>query len=258
MRKIAYIFDYDDAIFHNYDQNPNRLIKWLLKGKVATAIGGAKYVTAGCQYLAEYALKVNSNVVVIPTVIDIDKYPKHGSKLKLVNSFTVGWIGSPSTVKCVEAIGMALTNICNTNNVKIVLIGAGKVDLPGVNLEKIEWSEGSEIENVRMFDVGIMPLADSPFERGKCGFKLIQYMACGLPVVASPVGVNSNIVEDGKNGFLAKTTEDWVRALTTLRDNKDLRQRMGAAGRKKVEEQYCLHVTAPKYLVLLQKILNEK
>lgn len=258
LRKIPYIFDYDDAIFHNYDQNPNRLINWLLRDKVATAIGGAKYVTAGCQYLADYALNVIGNVEVVPTVIDIDKYQTCKFERKSTNTFMIGWIGSPSTAKYVEEIGLALSEICNNSSTKIVLIGAGKVDLPGVNLEKIDWSEDSEIENMRVFDVGIMPLSDGPWERGKCGFKLIQYMACGLPVVASPIGVNSDIVEEGKNGYLARTTEEWVRALTTLRDNKELRQRMGEAGRKKVEEQYCLQVTAPKFLALLQKVVSEK
>ena len=113
------------------------------------------------------------------------------------------------------------------------------------------WSEEKEVADIQCFDVGIMPMPDDPWARGKCGYKLIQYMACGRPVVASPVGANQQIVEDGVNGFLAATTADWVRALCTLRDSSDLRERMGKAGRFKVETQYCIQVTAPRLLSLL-------
>ncbi len=255
-RKIKYIFDYDDAIFHNYDQHQSRLIRWLLKEKIAAAIVGAKHVIAGNKYLADYALKVNNNVDIIPTVIDLNKYPgQYG--LKPDKTFTIGWIGSPSTAKYVENIVEALSEVCRTGNCQVILIGAGKANLMGVRFENIVWSEDDEIKNMQMFDVGIMPLSDGLWERGKCGFKLIQYMACGLPVVASPVGVNSELVESGRNGFLAKSTADWVHALSSLRDDKDLRQRMGEAGRKKVEEQYCLQLTVPKFVAVLQKVMDE-
>lgn len=257
LRKIKYIFDYDDAIFHNYDQTLHMIIRWLFKEKISTVIKGARHVIAGSQYLADYALKVNDNVEVIPTVIDIDKYPNSPSGRPSADSFTIGWIGSPSTAKYVEEIGAALSEICNNDNTKIILIGAGNMKLPGVNYENLEWSEDSEINNLWLFDVGIMPLSDGPWERGKCGFKLIQYMACGLPVVASPVGVNSVIVEEGKNGFLVRTISDWVRALKILRDDVELRQRMGEYGRKKVENQYCLQVTAHRFVAIFKKILNE-
>ena len=257
LRKIKYIFDYDDAIFHNYDQTSHMIIRWLFKEKISTVIKGARHVIAGSQYLADYALKVNNNVEVIPTVININKYPSRQSRATSEDIFTIGWIGSPSTAKYVEEIGVALSEICNDGNTKILLIGAGNMKLPGVNYENLEWSEDSEINNLRLFDVGIMPLSDGPWERGKCGFKLIQYMACGLPVVASSTGVNSVIVEEGKNGFLVRTISDWVRALKILRDDVELRQRMGEYGRKKVENQYCLQVTAHRFVAIFKKILNE-
>jgi glycosyltransferase involved in cell wall biosynthesis len=257
LRKIKYIFDYDDAIFHNYDQSPNMIMRWLFKEKIITAIEGAKYVIAGSQYLADYALRANKNVEVIPTVIDINKYPVRKLCPAPAETFTIGWIGSPSTAKYVEEIGTALSEICDNDNTKIILIGAGRVNLPGVNYENLEWSEESEITNMQLFDVGIMPLSDGLWEKGKCGFKLIQYMACGLPVVASPVGVNSMLVEEGKNGFLVKTIEDWVRVLSILRDDRALRQRLGECGRKIIENQYCLQVTAPRYIALMQNIIKE-
>ena len=128
-------------------------------------------------------------------------------------------------------------------------VGRGSVPrstLPAVPTEHVPWTEAAEVAAIAEFDVGIMPLADEPWERGKCGYKLIQYMACGLPVVASPVGVNRQIVEHGVNGFLAETPTQWDEALRTLLADPALRQRMGQAGRQKVERQFSLQVTGPK------------
>jgi len=255
-RKIKYIYDYDDAIFHNYDQHSNRLVRWILKDKIAAVIAGASGVIAGNKYLASYALKVNGSVEVIPTVIDLNRFPKQRVQ-RSDKTFTIGWIGSPTTTKYVEMVTEALSEVCSTGDCKVILIGACKVSLPGINLENRVWSEDDEVKDMQDFDVGIMPLPDGPWERGKCGFKIIQYMACSLPVVASPVGVNSEIVESGSNGFLAKSKADWIHALNTLRGDKELRQRMGDAGRKKVEAEYCLQVTAPKLVAVLQKVIND-
>jgi glycosyltransferase involved in cell wall biosynthesis len=131
-------------------------------------------------------------------------------------------------------------------------VGSGPLDLPGVPIEIVNWSEASETAQLHGFDIGIMPLTDDPWARGKCGFKLIQYMACGLPVVASPVGVNCQIVEHGGNGYLAGTEAEWVSALTTLLDDAALRERLGRAGRLKVEQRYCLQKTGPELAALLQ------
>jgi len=127
----------------------------------------------------------------------------------------------------------------------------------GVPLEIVPWSRESEYDLMRSFDVGIMPLPDSPWEQGKCGFKLIQYMACGLPVVASPVGVNSSLVEVGINGFLASSNAEWVLALGKLREDLSLRIAMGAAGRRKVEDRYCSQIMAPKLLTLLTNTVSK-
>jgi glycosyltransferase involved in cell wall biosynthesis len=123
----------------------------------------------------------------------------------------------------------------------------------GLPMDSVPWSEQTEAQDIARLDVGIMPLVDAPFERGKCGYKLIQYMACGLPVVASPVGVNRQIVEHGVNGFLAETPEQWATALRTLCADPALRARMGAAGRRKVEQHYSLQVTAPRLVQILRR-----
>ncbi|MBN9249072.1 MAG: glycosyltransferase family 4 protein [Mesorhizobium sp.] len=125
-------------------------------------------------------------------------------------------------------------------------VGAGKPPDPLVNFEFPDWSEAHEVELIQGMDIGIMPLEDSPFARGKCGYKLIQYMACGLPVVASPVGVNSKLVTHGENGFLASTEAEWRAAIERLLSDPELRRRMGAAGRAKVESDYSIQTYGPK------------
>lgn len=251
------VVDYDDALFHQYDQHANPWVRRLLGGKIATVMRLADTVIAGNDYLASYARRAGARgVEVIPTVVDLARYPAHQPSSGLA-VFTIGWIGSPSTARYLRDIAPALAAVCQGGRARVRLIGSGPIDLCGVPVEVLPWREDTEVDEIRRFDVGIMPLPDEPWARGKCGFKLIQYMACGLPVVASPVGVNSEIVENGVNGSLATTTADWVQALEALRSDVDLRQRMGIAGRKRVEVSYCLGVTAPRLVSLLQSVANK-
>jgi len=163
----------------------------------------------------------------------------------------VGWIGSPSTAKYLQMLASSLETLSALFPLRLRAIGGGGVRLPGVEVENLPWSELEEVSMLQGCDIGVMPLADTPWERGKCGFKLIQYMACRKPVVASPVGVNREIVVDGVNGFLASSHDEWVRALERLKSDPELRKTMGANGRRMVEEKYCLQVTAPRLHWLL-------
>ena len=140
----------------------------------------------------------------------------------------------------------------------LVLVGAGKWDpLPGLAKDILPWSEAREVRDIQTFDTGIMPLPDGPFERGKCGYKLIQYMACGLPVISSPVGANIHIVEQGKTGFLPSSNADWVEAFSMLFRNAEMANAMGKAGRKKVEQEYSLQMAAPRLLDILLKAASD-
>lgn len=142
-------------------------------------------------------------------------------------------------------IKAALHEVCSRNEARLILVGSGSFDLTGAQPEVRPWTEATEIEELRRFDAGIMPLADDDWSRGKCGYKLIQYMACSLPVIASPVGANRDIVEDGVNGILASSINEWVSAIRTLINDRKLGMRMGINGRKSVEARYCLQRTGP-------------
>jgi glycosyltransferase involved in cell wall biosynthesis len=243
---IPYILDYDDAIFHSYDLHPRWGVRRFLGKKIDSIMAGAAMVIVGNDYLARRAREAGARrVEILPSVVDLSKYqgiqenPREGP-------FTIGWIGSPSTAKHLLEAEFALKEVCRNRGGKIVLIGAGENPFSGLMATLRDWDGEREAEEIGRFDVGIMPLPDNPWERGKCGFKLIQYMACGKPVVASPVGVNREIVVDGVNGFLASSHDEWVRALERLKSDPELRKAMGTNGRRMVEEKYCLQVTAPR------------
>jgi len=253
---IPYIVDYDDAIFHQYDCHPNPIVRTILKKKIAVVMRNARLVIAGNPYLANYAQQAGAKEVeVIPTVIDITKYPQDRI-IKKHKVFTIVWIGSPTTYQNVETIMPILAQISADHHNKVLLIGAGdrKINEAGIKVQP--WSETTEIADLQAAHVGIMPLSDNPWTRGKCGFKLIQYMACSLPVIASPVGVNTDIVEHGKNGYLASTNDEWIKYLNLLHQNLGKGKNMGIYGRNKVETNYCLQVTAPRIVELFLQIMK--
>jgi glycosyltransferase involved in cell wall biosynthesis len=252
-KSVPYVIDYDDAVFHRYDQHPNALVRGILSRKIKKIMARSTVVVAGNQYIANFAQKAGApRVEIFPTVVDLSKY-----KLKEnfdPSFFTIGWVGSPSTSRHISIAEEALTNFCRKKDVEFRAMGALQRDLDEIPGKMVPWNEESETKELTHFDVGIMPLPDTPWEKGKCGFKLIQYMACGLPVIASPVGVNKEIVEHGVNGFLARDTEEWIQYLETLKENSDLCHKMGTAGRKKVESEFSLHKMAPRLVDLMKRV----
>lgn len=254
---VPYVADYDDALFHQYDEHSNPWVRGLLGGKIAHVMRGAQLVTVGNSYLADYARRVGARrVEIVPTVVDLERYSRGQEVGSGVRPFTIGWIGSPATTKYLRSIAPALRAVVNQHGVRVHLVGSGPIAVEGIDAEVLPWAEETEFADIRRFDVGIMPLPDEPWARGKCGLKLIQYMACGLPVVASPVGANREIVEHGVNGFLAETQEEWVQALSLLMSDSSLRRRMGDAGRSKVEAHYSLQKTGPRFCFLLKSVVE--
>lgn len=252
LRGVPYVLDYDDAIFHNYDLHSSPLVRCLFSKRLDNLMAKARLVLAGNGYLAHRAREAGANVEIVPTLIDLDRYSVKDNPNDTDHLLKIVWIGSPSTIRYLKLLYKPLVELSRQFDFKLRVIGADKFAIEGVNVECVPWSEATEAALIRECDIGIMPLFDSPWERGKCGYKLIQYMACGLPVVASPVGVNTEIVLNGQNGYLADTDGAWVNALGELLKDPTLRQKMGMAGRKRVEDDYCLQQVAPRVMVLLR------
>jgi glycosyltransferase involved in cell wall biosynthesis len=250
-KRIPYVVDYDDAAFHRYDRHRAVLVRWVLGRKIDRIMKQAALVVAGNSYLASRARQAGaSRIEILPTVVDASRYPTPTANRN--EDFVIGWIGSQTTSRYLTLLHNVLRQATSWERTSLRLVGSGEFRLPEVAAEVMDWSESSEVEAIQSFSVGIMPLEDDPWTRGKCGYKLVQYMACGLPVVASPVGVNCEIVEHGSNGYLATNEVEWLSALGRLRSEPQLSEEFGRAGRKRVESAYSLEVTAPRLADLLK------
>lgn len=250
-KHVRLLVDYDDAIFHRYDQHHSSLVKRLLGKKIDAVMRRADVVTVGNDYLGARAQAAGAKQVEhLPTVIDLSRYKAnipHDTQI-----VTIGWIGQPSTAKYLLQLAPVLKKMVEKYPIRIVAIGPKPDQLQDLPIEVKPWAEDTETNEIQRFDIGIMPLADTLWERGKCGYKLIQYMACGKPVVATPVGVNKVIVREGDNGFLARDDAAWLNALDLLCRDAGLRKRLGDAGRADVEQTYSLQITAPQLVELFK------
>ncbi len=242
------IFDVDDAL-HLPDVKGSRILSHVLRDRDKFGRLAAFYsvVICGNQNLASYYQQYSRQVEVIPTVVDSTEYgkvkPRSGSVPR------IGWIGTPLNKQHLESLASVFTQLAEERAFELVVVGLNESlgwYIPSVRY--LEWNLRDEINFFTHFDIGIMPLRDSPFARGKCAFKLVQYMASGIPVVASPVGANCDLVESGRNGFLADTSAEWIDALRTLIDDPHLREEMGENGRRLIERSYSVSSVWPRYL----------
>lgn len=247
--------DFDDALFHIYDKHRSGLVRWVLRDKFPRLMPKSACVIAGNSYIAAYARQYAKRVETLPTVIDITKYT---IKPEPKGIFTIGWIGTPNTQKYLQLIATPLQRFFEQRKGRFLVVGAdAALTLEGVPLEIVPWSENIEISLLQSMHVGIMPLPDLPLERGKSGLKLLQYMACSRPVIASPVGVNVEIVTN-EVGYLVDSDDAWISSLLALADDPDLRSKMGEKGRHLVEEKYCLSQWAPRHARMLRAAANLK
>jgi glycosyltransferase involved in cell wall biosynthesis len=255
-RDIPFVVDYDDAIFHRYDQHKSPIVRAVLGGKLKPLLRRADLAICGNAYLQDYAAQYCRRTEIVPTVVNTNVYgPARAPGAD--RPVTVGWIGSPSTWTFVKPMVSLLMEAAQRRDLAIRIVGAGpQADVPP-RFEFLPWSETDEIALIQGMDIGIMPLPDEPWARGKSGYKLIQYMACGLPVIASPVGINSDIVGHGENGFVASTPQEWVAAIDVLAGDSALRRAMGAAGRLKIERRYSLAVHGPRLVGILHEVMAE-
>ncbi|MBN9220967.1 MAG: glycosyltransferase family 4 protein [Mesorhizobium sp.] len=252
---LPMIVDLDDAVFHRYDGHRSHAVRAILGRKLDRLMRRADLVVAGNDYLAERAREAGaSRVETVPTVVDLKRYmigPKLDSK-----DITIGWIGSPSTAHYLDIIKPVLDELSLKIPLRAIAIGARQDQLSGSIFVARPWTEDTEVQEIAQFDIGVMPLLDNPWERGKCGYKIIQYMASGVPVVASPVGVNKKIVREA-NGFLASSKSDWLLALRQLVTDRRLRLSMGSFGRADVERRYTLDVQAPRLASFIKAVVQK-
>jgi glycosyltransferase involved in cell wall biosynthesis len=246
---VPIIVDYDDAWQLRYKNHPSSLVRWLLRCKIETVMRYATLVVVGNPNLMMVARAAGSRKIAeVPTVIDLERY--RGAVHRHKRPARIVWIGSSLNSHYLYEIAEPLRDVCRNGRAELVVVGGRHIDLPGVPVRFVPWSEQDEAAILAAADIGIMPLADTDWERGKCGFKALQYMAAGLPVVASPVGISNRIVSP-ETGFLAANSPQWSSALNRLIDDSELRERMGRAGRAKVEREFTLANWGPSLATIL-------
>ncbi len=242
-RGVRYSVEYDDAIFHKYDETSGFFFNLFLKTKIPWVITNASFVITGSPYLTRYCNNFNRNVVEIPTSLSLDKYcsPK---QLTSVNTLTIGWIGSASTSINILSILESLKVLSSKISFKIILIGFDKSyedQLIGIPYEIVDWTEKGELDQLRRCDLGIMPLLDNAFNRGKCGFKLIQYMAMGLPTISSPLEANVKINKSKRN-LHASSTLEWVESVLQIFNNQEYYYKVGEENYNIFKQYYSTQV----------------
>jgi len=253
--KKPMVFDFDDAIFVPYISPTYGRLATLLKfpQKTAANIRLSRHVIAGNNYLADYAKQFNKNVTVIPTVVDASQWtPKYATR-NSQHPLTIGWIGSPTTTQYLKPLLAVLEELSHHHKFTLKIVGANETfSLNGTPIQNERWQLEREIADFQSLDIGVYPITEDEWSIGKSGFKAIQYMAAGVPCVASPVGVNKEIIQDGVNGFLAATPQEWKEKLSLLIEDAALRQRLSRAGRHTVENWYSLQAQAPRLLEILR------
>ncbi len=255
---VPLVFDFDDAVWLSVLSGPNGKFSLLkFNGmKTRAACRYAAHVMAGNEYLAQYARQYCKDVSIVPTTIDVEKYTVNAKAISAVP--VIGWSGSFSTVPCLDIVRGALQRLAKEVRFRLRVVGTADYRLEGVEVASTGWCSATELDDLRSMDIGLMPLPDDQWCRGKCGLKALQYMALGIPTVVSPVGVNASIIEDGKNGFWAVTEDEWVEKLRLLLSAPDIRHRLGAAGRATVEERYSAQVQAPRVFAILRKVTKDR
>ncbi len=257
LKRIPVIYDFDDAVFHNYDQLSNPLGRWVLKDRLKPLLQGAAMAFCGNRYLQEYAQQYCDRTMIVPTILDTDIYTPPAADADRAK-LRIGWLGTPSTWESyvVPMLPMLLDE-AEKADAELYVVGANGAGGVAPRLIRKRWAEAEEVADIQAMDVCIMPLDDGLWARGKCGYKLIQYMACGKPVIASPVGVNARIVDAGENGYLAQDEPQWRSALSRLLGDAGLRSRMGGYGRAKMEREYSLAYWGPEVAKTLRTIASK-
>lgn len=234
------IFDFDDAIYLLHTSGGNRLAGWMkCPGKTAAICRLSRHVVAGNAHLAAYARQHNSQVTVIPSSVDTDRYhPRRRTQKAASNRVVVGWTGSSTSQTYLELFAPILARIAARPEVELRIHSDREPDLPGIRFVWRRWDHATELDELAAFDIGLMPMPDTAWASGKCAMKALLYMALGIPALCSSVGMNAELIQDGQNGLLAATPDGWLHQIDRLIADADLRRQLGAAGRQTVERHY--------------------
>lgn len=244
------IFDFDDAIWIPNTSAENRLAaKIKCFWKIEKIIKWSYKISAGNDYLARYAGRYNNNVQVVPTCVDTEA---RFNKLKdqWDKKVVIGWTGSHSTLDYLDEIYPVIKELEKSFHFSFLVICNRPPQFELDSLIFLPWKEATEVDDLLKMNIGIMPLVQNAWSEGKCGFKIIQYLSLGIPAVASPVGVNKNIIEEGKNGFLCSSGQEWYAALAKLLQDEKQREQLGMTGRKKIESVYSIAANADRFISL--------
>lgn len=249
------IFDFDDAILFR-DSQKGDFDSRIRKKRFVRMIKKADVIIAGNDYLEKQAVSYNDHIMIVPTPIDMKRYKPKIYSIGMPH-ITLGWIGSSSTLFYLEQLKPVWDRLFfRYPNIQLKIVADRFFDSDSIPIIKKRWSKEEEMDDLHSFDIGLMPLTDDPWSRGKCGFKLLQYMAVGLPVVCSPVGVNQEMVQHGVNGFWATHEEEWLEYLGLLIQDSNLREKMGKRAVRRVEQDYALELWAPRLLGILSSSLK--
>ncbi|MDG0973431.1 MAG: glycosyltransferase family 4 protein [Crocinitomicaceae bacterium] len=247
-----YIYDFDDAIWlPNYSESNAKFHSLKAYWKVKYCMKWAHKITAGNAYLADFAKQYNANVQVLPTTIDTEHYHNqtiHYEKEKLV----IGWTGSHTTLHYLDELVPVLQQLEKKFDFTFTVISNEAPVFSLKSLQFVKWTKVTEIEELLQFSIGVMPLKEDQWSKGKCGFKALQYMSLGIPSVISPVGVNSEIIANGENGFTPSSLSEWTEALEKLLTDRSLRHKLGMEGQATIEKRYSVHSQKQHYLNLFQ------
>jgi glycosyltransferase involved in cell wall biosynthesis len=256
--KAKLVFDFDDSIWLMDTSNANKKWEWMKSSKkTGEIISVSNLVFAGNKYLFDYAKKFNQNVKIIPTTIDTTIFQRK-DEYKNNEKICIGWSGSITTIKHFEEATTILKKVKNKYGDKVYfkVMGDDTYENKELNIKGLSWTSETEIDIISSFDIGIMPLPNDQWVKGKCGLKGLSYMALEVPTIMSAIGVNTEIITDGVNGFLATTEEDWINKISILIDSFELRIKIGLNGRKTVEEKYSLQSQKNNYLNSFNELLK--
>ncbi len=254
---VKYIVDYDDAIFHNYDQSPNVFIKYFLANKIESVVRNSVFVISGSPYLTRYLSGFNSNCIELPTSISLN-VSKGLIRNNTKHIFTIGWIGSRTTSPNLLALIPTFESLRKEISFKLILVGFDErlsVYFRNINFQLIDWNGLSEYQEISKFDVGIMPLDDTFFNLGKCGFKLIQYMSCSIPTISTPTEANLKINRNGLN-LHASTTVEWYSAFLKVYQNRDRYKVIGEQNFEDFSKYYSIEYNSDTYISIFNEIVN--